>query len=157
MNNIKLIIFDVDGTLTDGKLYIGESGEALKTFSVKDGYAIVNILPLLNITPIIITGRASKILLARCNELGITNIYQGVKNKIEKLKEICNEFDCGFENVAYIGDDLNDLECMQVCGLKGCPADAMPEVKNICDFVATRNGGEGAVREFIDYIKTLTK
>lgn len=157
MNNIKLIIFDVDGTLTDGKLYIGESGEALKAFNVKDGYAIVNILPLLNITPVIITGRASKILLARCKELSITHIYQGVKNKLEKLKEICKEFDCAFENVAYIGDDLNDLECMQVCGLKGCPADAMPEVKNICDFVSTRNGGEGAVREFIDYIKTLTE
>lgn len=157
MNNIKLIIFDVDGTLTDGKLYIGESGEALKAFNVKDGYAIVNILPLHNITPVIITGRASKILLARCKELSITHIYQGVKNKLEKLKEICKEFDCGFENVAYIGDDLNDLECMQVCGLKGCPADAMPEIKNICGFVSTRNGGEGAVREFIDYIKTLTE
>jgi len=157
MNSLKLIVLDVDGTLTDGKLYFGENGEMIKAFNVKDGYAIVNILSQLNITPIIITGRASKILIARCNELGITHIYQGVKNKIEKLKEICREFDCDFENVAYIGDDLNDLECMNVCGLRGCPADAMPEIKKICDFVATRNGGEGAVREFIDYMKALTK
>ena len=106
------------------------------------------------IRPIIITGRKSKILENRCKEIGIKELYQGVANKIEKLDEILDGE--GYETVAYIGDDLNDLSCMKPIhnagGLVGCPADAAKEVTAIADFVSHKNGGDGAVREFIEWI-----
>lgn len=157
MEKIQVLIIDVDGTLTDGKVYMGLNGELMKAFNIKDGYAIVHFLPLLNIEPIIITGRSSDILISRCKELKITEVYQGVNNKINKLKEICEQKNITLNQVAYIGDDANDLECMMLCGLKACPCDAIPEVISICDFVSTKKGGDGAVREFIDYIKNNIK
>ena len=153
MEKIQILVMDVDGTLTDSKIYTSANGELMKAFNVKDGYAIVHFLPELNIVPMIITGRSSDILLARCKELKITEVYQGVSNKIDKLKEICEQKNITFSQVAYIGDDLNDLECMKVCGFKGCPVDAASEVVSVCDFVCTKKGGDGAVREFIEYIK----
>lgn len=149
---IKLLIMDVDGTLTDGKIYMGNNGEVMKAFDIKDGYAIHNILPLYGIIPVIITARQSDIVLNRCKELGIDHCYQGVSNKKQKLIELMAEFDCKIENIAYIGDDLIDLECMQMCGIRGCPADAVEEVKSVCNFISTKNGGNGAVREFIEWI-----
>ena len=153
MEKIQLLVIDVDGTLTDGKIYMSANGELMKAFNAKDGYAIVHFLPTLNIIPVIITGRSSDILLARCKELKITEIYQGVSNKINKLKEICEQKNIPLNNVAYIGDDVNDLDCMNACGIKACPSDAVPEIVSVCDFVSTKKGGDGAVREFIDYIK----
>lgn len=153
---IKYLVMDVDGTLTDGKIYIGNSGEMMKAFDVKDGYAIREILPLFNIKPVIITGRKSEILEKRCRELEITELYQGVREKKALLQQLVEKYGCGFENVAYIGDDLNDLECMLAVkekkGLVGCPADAVKEVKDIADFISYRKGGNGAVREFIEWI-----
>lgn len=149
---IKYLIMDVDGTLTDGKIYISPSGEMMKAFNIKDGLAIHDILPEKQIVPIIITGRYSDIVLNRCNELGITKVYQGVSDKLEVLKMITNNL-C---SVAYIGDDINDLSCMEAVknanGIIGCPADAVDKVKAISDFIAMHNGGDGAVREFIEWI-----
>ncbi len=147
---------DVDGTLTDGKIYMGINGEFFKAFSIKDGYGIYNILIPTGITPVIITGRKSKILENRCKELGIENIYQGVGNKIEKLDELLSNGDSTYANVAYIGDDLNDLSCMipvkKSGGLIGCPADAAEKVKELADYICNNNGGSGAVREFIEWL-----
>ena len=88
---IKLLVMDVDGTLTDGKIYMGAEGEMMKAFDVKDGYGIAHILPRLGITPVIITGRRSGIVERRCAELGITELYQGVRDKLEKLRELLHE------------------------------------------------------------------
>lgn len=150
--NIKLLVIDVDGTLTDGKINISSNGEIFKSFDVKDGYGIVNILPKLNILPVIITGRNSDILSFRCKELGITHCYQGIKDKKNKLLDLLKELNVKAEEVACIGDDLNDLEMMNVCGLKACPSDAADGIKEISDYICTSNGGRGAVREFIDLI-----
>lgn len=149
---IKYLVMDVDGTLTDGKIYMGDQGEMMKAFSIKDGCGIHDILLPSGIIPIIMTGRYSEIVNNRCREIGIDDIYQGVSDKLSELKEIVEDF----EAVAYIGDDINDLSCMKIIkasgGLIGCPADAEQKVKDISDFIAPRNGGNGAVRDFIEWI-----
>lgn len=150
--HIKAIFFDVDGTMTDGKIYISENGELFKAFNVKDGYAINIILKKKNIIPIVITGRNSKIVEHRCNEIGIKHIYQGIEDKVLKAYEILDGLNLSFDECAYIGDDLNDLNCMELCNLKGCPSDAADEVMKICDFISKNKGGNGAVREFIEWI-----
>lgn len=154
-NKIKLLVMDVDGTLTDGKIYIGSEGEAMKAFDVKDGYGIACILPELGIIPIIITGRESRIVENRAKELKITELHQGVQNKLEKLKEVAQKCNAAPDEIAYIGDDLNDLECFEYCGLSACPSDAITKVKNAVDCVCESSGGRGAVREFIEYFQKL--
>lgn len=152
MKNIKYLVMDVDGTLTDGKIYLSNAGEAYKAFNIKDGYGIHDIAMPANITPVIITGRKSDIVLNRCKELGITEIHQGVENKLEKLSSIISDL----STVAYIGDDINDLSCMSSVkaagGIVGCPKDAAKQVLALADFVAEHNGGDGAVRDFIEKI-----
>lgn len=150
---IKALIMDVDGTLTDGGIYMGNPGEIMKRFDVRDGYAIHNILPLLGITPIIITGRTSEIVKNRCRELGITELVQGSFCKEEDMCNILNRLGITLEETAYIGDDLPDKECMELVGVCGCPSDAVDEIKTICDFISDKKGGNGAVREFIEWIK----
>lgn len=150
--NIKYLVMDVDGTLTDGKIYIGNDGEAVKAFNIKDGCGIHDIAIPAGIEPVIITGRTSKILENRCKELGIRILYQGVSNKNEKLGTITKDYSV----VAYIGDDINDISCMlsikEVGGIAGCPKDAVKKVIEIADFIASHNGGDGAVRDFIEWL-----
>ena len=150
---IKALIMDVDGTLTDGCIYIGSEGEIMKRFDVKDGYAIHNILPSLGIKPIIITGRESKIVERRCKELGITELVQGSSNKVKDMINILAKLDISLEETAYIGDDFPDKECMEMVSICGCPMDAIDEIKSICNFISTKNGGNGAVRDFIEWIR----
>lgn len=153
-----LLFMDVDGTLTDGMVYIGNDGEIAKAFNTKDGYAIANILPQKSIIPIIITGRKSRINEKRCSELGIEHIYQGVKDKLGLMISIANSYGLYenekgiIPNTAYIGDDIPDLECIVKAERKGCPADAIDEVKKISEFISTKAGGYGAVREFIEWL-----
>ena len=148
---IKMLVMDVDGTLTDGKIYIGENGEVMKAFNVKDGYGIV-MAKKQGILPVIITGRKSKIVKERAKELGIEELYQGIEDKVEVLKAVAQKHGILLEEVAYIGDDVNDLGCMKVCGLTACPNDAIDEVINDVDYKCEKSGGNGAVREFIDFI-----
>jgi len=156
MEKIKLLVMDVDGTLTDGKIYMGQEGELAKAFDIKDGCGIYLVLPKYQIIPVIITARKSKILEKRCNELRITELYQDVKDKQKKLEEIVNKFNVSLDAVAYIGDDLPDISCMEAVkkagGLVLCPADAVPEIKQLADFVSGCKAGEGAVRDVINYI-----
>lgn len=143
---------DVDGTLTDGKIYMSQMGEFCKAFDIKDGCGIHDILIPAGIVPVIITGRKSDIVLNRCRELDITQLYQGVGNKLEKLKTVTSDL----STVAYIGDDINDLSCMievkKAGGLVGCPANAAKTVAQLADFVSAQNGGDGAVRDFIEWL-----
>ncbi len=163
---INFLVMDVDGTLTDGKVYIGNDGEVFKVFDIKDGCGIKELLPQHGIIPIIITARNSDMVLNRCKELGITEVYQGERKKLERLKGIietyCVHGECySLQNVAYIGDDILDLQCLepikQAGGLTGCPADAVSKVKECCDYIAPHKGGNGAVRDFIEYIIVKNK
>lgn len=149
---IHYLVMDVDGTLTDGKIYMSPSGEAMKAFNIKDGCGIHDILLPNHITPVIITGRKSQIVENRCKEIGITEVHQGVSNKLDELFLITSEL----SSVAYIGDDINDLKIMEAVkaagGLIGAPKDAVKKVLDIADFVSPHNGGDGAVRDFIEWI-----
>lgn len=148
---IKMLVMDVDGTLTDGRIYVGANGELMKAFDVKDGYGIVDIQKN-GIIPVIITGRQSQIVEQRAKELKIAELYQGVSDKLEKLKVVLNTYNYSPSQIAYIGDDLNDLDCIEFCGLSACPKDALKEIKEKVDFVSEFEGGRGAVRDFISYI-----
>lgn len=148
----KYLVMDVDGTLTDGKVYTGNDGETMKAFSIKDGYGILDIAIPAGIVPVIITGRSSRIVENRCRELDIKLVFQGVKDKLRTLCSITDDL----SSVAYIGDDLNDLACMRAVkaggGIIGCPADAVEQVKAVADYICAYGGGNGAVREFIGYL-----
>lgn len=117
---IKLLVMDVDGTLTDGRIYVGAQGEVMKAFDVRDGYAIAHVLPVHGIVPVIITGRSSEIVVQRAKELKITELYQGVSDKLAKLQKAAAKYGATPEEIAYIGDDLNDLPCIRT-GLKKIP------------------------------------
>lgn len=165
-NTIEYFVMDVDGTLTDGKIYMGSEGECMKAFDIKDGYGIHNILPACGVVPVIITGRTSRILENRCAELNIAELYQGVADKKEKLRELIErktvtKVEKKYSAVAYIGDDLNDLGVMQEIkahgGVVACPKDAVDDIKSIADYICPHNGGCGAVRDFIDWMISLKR
>ena len=152
---------DVDGTLTDGKIYMGVDGEAFKAFDIKDGYALHTLLKEHGIIPVIITARKSPMVEHRCKELGVTEIHQGIMNKLDCLKGVLEKYSSadqqyGLSNVAYIGDDLLDLQCMNPIkaagGSAGCPANAVKQVITACDYVSPNKGGEGAVRDYVEYL-----
>lgn len=148
----KLFVMDVDGTLTNGKIYMSSGGEVFKAFDIKDGYGIKHILKDKGIKTAWITGRTSSIVQNRAEELEIDYLYQKVDNKLRCLEQLVKEVPCSMEEVVYIGDDINDLACLEKAGLSCCPADAHENVKNAVKYVAQHNGGQGAVRECIDYI-----
>ena len=147
---------DVDGTLTDGKIYMGNDGEVMKAFDIKDGYGIHDLLLPSGIIPVILTGRESYILINRCKELGINKVFQNVHNKLEELIRLVEEDGNNLSNVAYIGDDMNDANCMEAVkeagGLIGCPNNAVQGIKSMVHFRSKEDGGNGAVREFIEYL-----
>lgn len=151
---VKVLFMDVDGTLTDGKVYLSAQGELMKAFDVKDGFAI-NHLEQYGIVPVIITGRTSTILERRCEEIIIQELHQGVYYKAEKLLEVCERLGVTAEECAYIGDDVIDLECIGLCGLSGCPSDAIDKVRDSVDYVCKAKGGAGAIREFCNYFLSL--
>jgi 3-deoxy-D-manno-octulosonate 8-phosphate phosphatase (KDO 8-P phosphatase) len=152
MSKIKLLILDVDGTLTDGKIHCSAKGELFKSFDIKDGFVLRHMMPKAGIVPVVITGRHSDIVDVRMSELDIAEIYQGVFDKTSKLKEIVNSHAIELSECAYIGDDLNDYAAMAMCGFKACPANAISEVKAICDYISPFNGGSGAVRDICEHI-----
>ena len=148
---IKLAAFDVDGVLTDGSLTFDENGHEYKTFNAKDGHGIVN-LNKAGIITAIITARENGTVFHRAKNLNITELHQGSKNKIATLESIMQKYNITFDEIAYMGDDLPDICILEKVALKGCPNDAVEEVKAIANFISTKNGGRGAVREFCDYI-----
>lgn len=152
---IKLIFIDVDGTLTDGKFYLSGDSEVFRSFSIKDEEGLYHLMSDYNVIPVILTGRRTNdIVINRCKELGITDYYQEVKDKVELIQKY--EIRYPHTAFAFIGDDTNDIPCMnyvrQLNGIIACPADACQEVKIIADYVCRYPCGEGAVRDFIDYL-----
>ena len=154
---IELIVLDVDGTLTDGKIIYTSSGDELKNFDVKDGLAIASWTKKLDKKVAIITGRKSKLVENRAKELGITHLFQGVDNKDEILENILKEENLRWDQTAGIGDDLNDLKMLKKVSIAFAVGDAVAEVKEVSDVVCTKNGGFGAVREMIEYILKYDK
>ncbi len=148
---IKLLAFDVDGVMTDGSVTYDENGVEYKTFNVKDGHGLVRMGQTGFVTAII-TARNNGTVKHRAENLNITEIYQGQKFKLPALEEMLEKYNLTFENVSYMGDDLPDLCILEKVGLACCPADAVDEVLAECDFIASKNGGRGAVRELCDFI-----
>ena len=148
LKEIKMLVMDVDGTLTDGKIYYGSNGEIFKAFDVRDGYRLIKCEEYGIITAII-SGKSSEVVAGRARDLKIKEVYQGISNKIEILTMLIDKYKLSKNQVAYIGDDVNDLECMEYCGFSACPADALEEVKTKVDYICKNIGGHGAVRELI--------
>ncbi|MEN6412069.1 MAG: HAD hydrolase family protein [Veillonellales bacterium] len=148
---IRLLIFDVDGVLTNGQIVIGRDGEILKKFYAQDGLGITA-AHRAGLKTAIITGRQSDIVSIRGAELKITDVYQGAMNKVTALEQLLAKHKLTLEQVGYVGDDLNDLAIMLQVGLACAVADAVPEVKAKAHFVAVHAGGKGAVREIIEMI-----
>ncbi|KEZ52166.1 KdsC family phosphatase [Metabacillus indicus] len=148
-NEIKLVCTDIDGTLTDGRIYIGSDGEVMKSFDVKDGLGMAMAREK-GIIFAIITGRESEIVKVRAKELGIEEIHQAVHKKIDVIHDLMVKYSLEKENVAYLGDDVNDLEPIQYVGMGVAVGDAHSEVIEHADVVLHSPGGRGAMREFLD-------
>jgi len=148
---IRLLVLDVDGTLTDGGMYYSVAGEIVKKFSTKDGHGIGKIRNN-GIEVAIITAEKSEIVQSRAQKLGIKHCFTGIKDKKTVLGQLCTDLGISFENVAYIGDDDGDLDCLKAVGFPACPADAEFEIKPYCDYICKARGGYGAVREVCEFI-----
>lgn len=149
--SIELIVLDVDGTMTDSRITYSEEGDEIKSFNVKDGLAIASWRKL-GKQVAIITGRSSQIVARRAKELHIEHFYQGVHNKKEVLESLLEKLDLSMENVAAIGDDLNDLQMLKAANISFVPRDASAYVDKIATVVLDKKGGDGAVREMIEYL-----
>lgn len=150
-SKIKMVAFDVDGVLTDGSLIFDENGVEYKTFNAKDGQGIVN-LKNAGIITAIITARENGTVKHRFENLGMTRLFQGQKDKLKAMKQMLEDYNLDFSQVAYMGDDLPDIPVLKEVGLACCPNDAVDEVKEVVTFISAKNGGRGAVREMCDLI-----
>jgi len=148
---IKMVLFDVDGVLTDGRVVLDNNGVESKFFDVRDGTGI-KWLVRANYKVAFLTGRSSRVVEHRARELGIDKVYQGLKVKIEAYEELLKEFGLTDRETAYIGDDLIDLPVLRRVGLAMAPADARPEVKSAVHYVCQCSAGRGAAREIAELI-----
>ena len=147
---IKLLVLDIDGTMTDGGMYFSESGDEFKKFNTKDGRGIIRAFEQGIEVAFISSGSRAVAIRNRAERLGVKRVYVGAKNKIEVLEEWMTEKGIHHEEVAAVGDDINDLGILSKVGLSACPADAVPEVLATVDIILTRKGGDACVREFIE-------
>lgn len=150
-SKIKLLAFDVDGVMTTGEVTYDENGVEYKSFNVKDGHGLVRVQHAGFITAII-TARNNGTVRHRAENLHITELYQGQKYKLPALEEIMKKYNLTYDQVSYMGDDLPDICILEKVGLKCCPNDAVDEVKSVCNFISSKDGGRGAVRELTDLI-----
>ena len=155
-SGIRLLVLDVDGTLTDGGVYIDSNGIQSKKFNIKDGMGITQLREQGIHIGIISHSRSKSILDERARMLGIERMYSGKEPKLQVLDRWLKELELAYEHVAYVGDDINDLDVIHKVGLSACPHDAHYSVVKEVDIVLQRNGGDGCVREFIDrYLLSL--
>ena len=147
----KLVITDIDGVWTDGGMYYTVEGDVMKRFSVKDGWGVI-FLHKLNIPVAIMTGENSQIVQKRADKLKISHCYIGVKDKVAQAEEICRELGITLDEVAFIGDDLNDLPLLRKVGFSASPCNTPDYVKQEVKYVTVAHGGHGAFREFVEKI-----
>ena len=151
---IKLLATDVDGTLTDGRMYYTTKGDVMKKFHARDGMG-VNLLKRRNIPTILITKEMNSINKKWAKNMNIKKVYEGVREKEKLVKILCNQFKVRSGEICYIGDDVNDIELMKKIGLSACPADANYIVKKESDVILKTQGGKGALREIVDLIMSV--
>tara|TARA_B110001454_G_C12679107_1_gene417227 strand:- start:894 stop:1370 length:477 start_codon:yes stop_codon:yes gene_type:complete len=150
-NNIKLVATDIDGVWTDAKMYYNENGDFMKSFSTYDGMA-VQLLREQNIETVIITSENSNIVLERAKKLKIANVTIGEKNKLDRIKKICSKKKIDLSEVAYIGDDINDIDILKEVGFSALTSNSPIKDQIKVDYITNRKGGDGAFREFVDLI-----
>lgn len=150
-SKIKLLAFDVDGVMTDGSITYDENGVEYKTFNAKDGHGLAKMAKNGFITAII-TGRNNGTVDRRACDLRVTEVYQGVKNKLPILEAIMQKYELDFSQVAYMGDDEPDICILEKVAIAACPSDAVSKVQDVCNFIARRDGGRGAVSELCDFV-----
>ncbi|GJL51364.1 MAG: hypothetical protein NPIRA01_25910 [Nitrospirales bacterium] len=151
LQRIRLVALDVDGVLTDGGMYYGESGEELKKFQTRDGMGI-KLLQAENIITAIVTMEQTKIVQRRAKKLAIPEVHQGIRDKLSALHALVSKYDLSLSEVAYMGDDVNDLEALRHVGFAATPADGMDPVRRVVHYICRHEGGDGAVREVADLI-----
>jgi YrbI family 3-deoxy-D-manno-octulosonate 8-phosphate phosphatase len=151
INNIKLVATDIDGVWTDAKMHYTENGDYMKSFSTYDGMA-VQLLKNKHIETVIITSENSKIVVERAKKLNIKNVVIGEKNKLDRIKKICHEKQISLNEVAYIGDDINDIDVLKVVGFSALTSNSPIQSQIKVDYITKRRGGDGAFREFVDLI-----
>jgi 3-deoxy-D-manno-octulosonate 8-phosphate phosphatase (KDO 8-P phosphatase) len=151
LSHITTFIFDYDGVMTDGTVFSDHDGHPWRATNVKDGYAL-QLAAKLGYNVAVISGAICPSMEVRMNSLGVTDVFTGIPNKVLKLKEYMQEKGLKAEEIVFMGDDIPDLQVMKLVGLPACPADAVPEVKQISKFISERPGGKGAVRDLIEQI-----
>lgn len=152
MKNIKWLFTDIDGVWTDCTIFYSAKGEEMKAFSYRDGMGAERLRKLTSIDIAIITGEKSEIVERRAEKLNINTVFIGIKNKLEVVEIFLQENNLTWDNIAYIGDDLNDIEVMKLAAICACPADAYKDVLAISNYICEKKGGEGAFREFCEFL-----
>ena len=151
LNDIKAFVLDIDGVLTDATIHVTESGEQLRRFNVRDGYAMQLAVKKGYLICVISGGKSQSVIL-RLNGLGITDVHLGITNKLEVLTSFMNEHQLTSGNIIYMGDDIPDIPVMRASGVSTCPSDAVEEVKAVSDYISPKKGGEGCVRDIIEKV-----
>ena len=151
LSQIRLFATDVDGVLTDAGMYYAESGNEWKKFNTRDGMGI-KLLQRAGLITAIVTQERTKLVARRAEKLAIPELHQGVMDKLSCVREMAERHGLTLSQVAYIGDDVNDLDALRAVGFSATPADGMPEVAAVVDYICQKKGGEGAVREIIEMI-----
>ncbi len=156
LKNITTFIFDVDGVLTDGTAITSESGELLRTFNIKDGYAL-QLAKKKGYHICVISGSTGKATQKRFENLGLTHVYLGVSDKVDVFDQFLIENSISPDQVLYMGDDMPDYYVMKLVGIATCPSDAIDEIKQICHYISPRKGGDSAVRDVIEKVLKVQK
>lgn len=151
MKSIKLIVSDIDGVWTDGSFYYSGDGDSLRKFNTKDSYGIV-LAALAEIPVLILSGEKNEMVKERMKKLGIKHLRLGIKNKTATLKTFCNERAISLDEVAFVGDDMNDYPLLGILNVFACPEDAYPVIKKKADKILSCKGGNGVFREFVEFI-----
>ena len=151
LKSITTFVLDVDGVLTNGKVILEASGEMTRTMSTRDGYIIQRALKK-GYNVCIITLGNSKMVENRMNYLGVNDVFSSVENKLEALNSYCSSKNITLENVLYMGDDMPDIDCIKSVSIGTCPNDAVPEIREVADYISHVNGGHGCVRDVMEQV-----
>lgn len=156
LRDVKAFVFDIDGVLTDGSILVMEDGQMVRSMSTRDGYALQHAVKN-GYTIGIISGGKSEAAKNRLLKLGIHDVYIGITDKLDSLKEFMHIHNLKYENILYMGDDMPDYEVMQKCGIPCCPKDSTQEIKELSVYISDKKGGEGCVRDVIEQVMKLHK